>query len=103
MKLQNLSSVSPDVCMSLDSNLKLQYASLKSSRIVTKFYRITIVFASYYDRIRVVLRSCLGPITIVNWILYDRKFHRNDRISVKKIDFVRLREESNALCLWMLA
>ena len=101
----------------------IRYASLKSSRIVTKFYRITIVFASYYDRIRVVLRSylgtivfvsyydriwvvlrsCLGPITIVNWILYDRKFHRNDRISVKKIDFVRLREESNALCLWMLA
>ena len=52
---------------------------------------------SYYDRIRVVLRSCLDPITIVNWILYDREFHRNDRISVKKIDFVRLREESNAL------
>ena len=73
------------------------------NEILSYLHRITIVFVSYYDRIWVVLRSCLGPITIVNWILYDRKFHRNDRISVKKIDFVRLREESNALCLWMLA
>ena len=51
----------------------IRYASLKSSRIVTKFYRITIVFASYYDRIRVVLRSYLGRITIVFRSNYDRK------------------------------
>ena len=51
----------------------VRYASLKSSRIVTKFYRITIVFASYYDRIRVVLRSYLGRITIVFRSNYDRK------------------------------